>query len=71
MARRKSSKKSLKGAVKRPGALTARAKRSSRSITAQARHDKVHGTTLQKRQASFYLNIAKGGKRKSTRRKKK
>lgn len=58
-------KMNVKKAIKRPGALTARAKRNGRSVTAQARHDKAHGGARQKAQANFYLNVlkGKGGKR--------
>lgn len=66
MATRKRKKKSLGGsgktiqsAIKRPGALSSRAKRNGRSTTAQARHDKAQGTTLQKQQANFFLNTLK------------
>lgn len=62
-------RKSLKGAVKRPGALKARAKRSRRSVSAQAQKDKRSGTPLQKKQALFYLNIAKGGRKRGRRKK--
>ena len=48
----------IASAIKRPGALTRRAKSGTkRSVHAQAQHDMKHGTTLQKRQASFYLNV--------------
>lgn len=54
------STKFIAKAIKRPGALTRRAKSGTkRSVHAQARHDMKHGTTLQKRQASFYLNVLK------------
>jgi hypothetical protein len=71
--KRSSGKKFIKSAIKRPGALSARAKRSGRSTLAQARKDKRSGTTLQKRQANFYLNVLKpaSAKRKGTGRKKK
>lgn len=50
----------IKGAIKRPGALTRRAKSGTkRSVHAQARHDMKHGSTLQKRQASFFLHVLK------------
>lgn len=48
-------KKFIQKAIKRPGALTRRAKREGRTVDAQARHDAKDGTTLQKRQANFYL----------------
>ena len=72
MARRK--KNFIAQAIKRPGALTRRAKSGTkRSVHAQAQHDMKHGSTLQKRQASFYLNVLSpanrkrggGGKKKS------
>lgn len=58
-ARKKSSSGNfIAGAIKRPGALTRRAKSGTkRSVHAQARHDMKHGTTLQKRQASFYIHV--------------
>ena len=55
-----SSKNFISSAIKRPGALTRRAKSGTkRSVHAQAQHDMKHGTTLQKRQAAFYLNVLK------------
>ena len=58
MAKRRARRKSLKGAIKRPGALTARAKRGKkRSVRGQAQYDKKHGTPLQKKQANYYLNV--------------
>jgi hypothetical protein len=54
MARR--SKRFIKSAIKRPGALT-RAKKKGESTGAAARRLKKGGTTLQKRQANFYLNV--------------
>lgn len=62
MARKKSSSRRKPIKIKRPGALTARAKRSGRSVSAQAARDKKSGTPLQKKQAAFYFNIAKKGK---------
>ena len=62
VSRKKSSSgsKFIAKAIKRPGALTRRAKSGTkRSVHAQARHDMKHGTTLQKRQANFYLNVLK------------
>lgn len=66
MATRRRKKKSLGGsgttiqsAIKRPGALTSRAKRNKRTVNQQALHDKAHGGTLQKQQANFYLNTLK------------
>lgn len=64
MARRKIN---VKKVIKRPGALSRRAKRSGRSTAAQAAHDKKRGTPLQKRQANFYKNVLKGGRKKSRR----
>ena len=68
---KKGGKKFIRNAIKRPGALSARAKRNKRSTTAQARHDAKHGTTLQKRQANFYLKVLKPSSRKSGGKKKK
>lgn len=58
------SGKTIKSAIKLPGALSRRAKRAGRSTTAQARHDKKHGTTLQKQQANFYLRVLKPSSKK-------
>jgi hypothetical protein len=72
MARRRSRTRkriNVKKAIKRPGALSGRAKRAGRSTHAQARHDKAHGSTLQKRQANFYLNVLKGGRKKGRKKK--
>ena len=52
-------KKFIQSAIKRPGALSSRAKRMNRSTTAQAQQDIKHGTTLQKQQANFFLNVLK------------
>lgn len=56
--RKRSKKKKLdiKKAIKRPGALSNRAKKNGRTTLQQARYDKNNGSTLQKRQANFYLN---------------
>lgn len=61
MARRK--KINVSKAIKRPGALT-RAKKKGESTNAAARRLQKGGTPLQKRQASFYLNILSGGRKK-------
>ena len=55
---KKSKKKKLNisKAIKRPGALSSRARKNGRTTLQQARHDKTKGTTLQKQQANFYLN---------------
>ncbi len=52
-------KKFIQSAIKRPGALTARAKKMGRSTTGQAQQDIKSGTTLQKQQANFFLNVLK------------
>lgn len=62
--RKKSSSKFIQSAIKRPGALTARANRNGRSVNAQARYDKTHGSTLAKRQAGFYLGVLKPASKK-------
>ena len=54
--KKKTKKLDIKKAIKRPGALSARAKRNKRTTLQQAKFDKTNGTTLQKRQANFYLN---------------
>lgn len=64
MATRKRKKKFIQNAIKRPGALSARAKRSGRSVAAQASHDRAHGSTQAKRQASFYQNVLKPASKK-------
>jgi len=53
MAETKSDGKFIQEAIKRPGALTARAKRKGRSILAQAREDVKSGTTLEKSQGNI------------------
>lgn len=55
----------VKKAIKRPGALT-RAKKKGESTNTAARRLKKSGTSLQKRQANFYLNVLKGGRKKSS-----
>lgn len=58
--KKSSSGNFIKSAIKRPGALTKRAKSGTkRSVHAQAQHDMKHGTTLHKRQASFYIHVLK------------
>ena len=52
-------KKFIQSAIKRKGALTARAKREGQSINAQAREDVKSGTKLQKQQSNFFLNVLK------------
>ena len=72
--RRKSSGRkriNVSAGIKRPGALTRRAKRSGRSVNAQARKDLKSGTPLQKKQGAYYLNVLKGGRKKSSRKKRK
>ena len=59
----KKIKNFMKNAIKRPGALTNRAKKNNRSILQQAEHDKKSGTTLQKQQANYYLNVLRKVKR--------
>lgn len=56
-------KKFIQKAIKRPGALTRRAKREGRTVLAQAQFDKTHGTKLEKDQANFFLNVLKKVKR--------
>ncbi len=55
MARKK--KKSIASMIRRPGALSSRAKKNNKTTLQQAQHDKTSGTPLQKRQANFYLNM--------------
>lgn len=55
--KKKKVEKFIQAAIKRPGALTRRAEREGRTIPAQAKHDVAAGTTLEKRQANFYLNV--------------
>lgn len=63
-AAKSSKKKPLNIKIKHPGALTNRAKRNKRSVTAQAQHDKVHGTSQAKTQANLYLNVFKPASKK-------
>lgn len=56
-------KKFIQSAIKRPGALTNRAKSKGRSILAQAQQDVKSGTTLQKQQGNFFLNVLKKASR--------
>lgn len=66
--RKRTNKKFIQKAIKRPGSLT-RAKKKGESTTQAAQRLKKSGTTLQKRQANFYLNVLAPAARK--RRKKK
>lgn len=61
-------KKWMQSAVKRPGALTRRAKRNDRSVRAQAEYDKTHGDTREKRQANLYFTFMKANKKKKSKR---
>ena len=49
----------IKSAIKRPGALTARAKSKGKTIVQQAKTDIKSGTTLQKQQSNFFVNVLK------------
>lgn len=53
MAKKKKKKLNISRAIKRPGALTARAKRNGRSVTQQIAADLKSGTKLHKQQARF------------------
>lgn len=69
MATRKRKKKFIQNAISRPGALSTRAKRNGNSVDQQARKDKKSGSTLQKRQANFYLNTLKPASKKKRKKK--
>lgn len=62
--KKKEPKKFIQAAIKRPGALTRRAKKEGRTVLAQAQHDESAGTTLEKRQANFFLNVLRKVSRK-------
>ena len=64
MAKSKSKKLDIKKAIKRPGALSSRARKNNRTTLQQARFDKKNGTTLQKQQANFYLNTLRPANKK-------
>lgn len=51
-------KKFIQKAIKRPGALTARAKGKGKSVAGEAQADK-HKSGLAGEQARFYLNVLK------------
>lgn len=56
------SKKFIAGAIKRPGALTAKAKKAGMSVSAYANKVTKPGSkasTQTKRQANFYKNVLK------------
>lgn len=57
-------------AIKRKGALTNRAKLHKRTIYQQAIFDKTNGTSLQKKQANFYLNTLRPINKKNKKRNK-
>jgi len=64
-------KKWISGAIKRPGAFRAKAKRAGRSTNAHARHVLRPGSrasTRTKRQAALALNLSRMRKRRTTRR---
>ena len=63
-------KKFIQSAIKRPGALTARANKNKQTVIAQANQDMKSGTPLDKKQASFFLNVLRkvGGKRRAKKR---
>jgi hypothetical protein len=65
---KRSSKKFISGAIKRPGALT-RNKKKGESTRKAALRMRKSGTTLQKRQANFYLNVLAPAARKRRRKK--
>lgn len=65
MSKKKPKKKRLviDDAIKRPGALTARAKRNNRSVSEQIKKDLKSGTKLQKQQANFAKTLRKISKK--------
>lgn len=60
---KKKIKNFIQSAIKRPGALTKRAKKEGRTVNEQAKVDVKSGTPLQKRQGNFYLKVLKKVKR--------
>lgn len=56
-------KLNIKKAIKRPGALTARAKRNGRSVTGQIAADLKSGSKLHKQQANFAKTLRKISKK--------
>lgn len=70
MATKKRKKKgSISSGIKRPGALTARAKRNGNTVHQQARQDVKSSSTLRKRQGGYYLNVLKPASKKKRRKK--
>ena len=65
MVKKKSKKKRLviNDAIKRKGALTARAKRNGRSVSQQISADLKRGSKLQKQQARFAKTLRKISKK--------
>ena len=59
----KKKKLNIKKAIKRPGALTARAKRNGRTVTQQIAADLKSGTKLHKQQARFAKTLRKISKK--------
>lgn len=57
-------RKFIQGAIKRPGALTRRAKRKGRSVQEEAKKGSKSGTKLQKEQSNFFLNVLKPASKK-------
>ncbi len=57
--------KFVKKAIKRPGALSARAKSQGKSTAQEAQANLKSGTPLQKKQAVFFLNFLKGKSKRS------
>ena len=55
--KKKAPEKFIQKAIKRPGALTRRAKREGRTVNQEAEHDLKQGTTLDKEQANFFLKV--------------
>jgi hypothetical protein len=55
--RRKGGKKFIQQAIKRPGALTKAVGGKPGANLGKVKHLATHGTTLQKRQANFYLHV--------------
>lgn len=71
MATRKRKKKgAISSGIKRPGALTSRAKRNGNTVNQQARKDVKSGSTLAKRQGAYYLNVLKPASKKRKKRSK-
>lgn len=64
MTKKKNKKLNISRAIKRRGALTARANRNGRSVSQQIKADLKSGSKLQKQQANFAKTLRKITKKK-------